>query len=213
MDAPWTNHVTVNHGANDISITDGVASWGQCIENCAKNPSCKRAIWKPQTKTCYLRTHGNKEDATFKDIYSSAHLVEDDDSKTDGGDVKPDPSDKDKDKDDKDKDKDKDNGSDIGPPKHCPEVEGRIVTVDGVTYQIQCTRGISERFDSYREKTTKDVGECMALCSADSRCQGANLYDDGADEGCVMMKDWEFPASGSVSPGTNMMSFVPIKKR
>ena len=85
--------------------------------------------------------------------------------------------------------------------------------MSGVTYQIQCTKGISDRFDSYIEKTTKDVGECMALCSADPRCQGANLYDDGAVEGCVMMKDWEFPASGSVSPGVNMMSFVPVKKR
>jgi hypothetical protein len=106
-----------------------------------------------------------------------------------------------------------DNGADIGPPKHCPEVAGRVVTVDGVTYEIQCEFGISDRFDSYREKTTKDVGECMALCSADPRCQGANLFDDGADEGCVMMKDWEYPASGSVTPGTNMMSFVPVKKR
>lgn len=88
-----------------------------------------------------------------------------------------------------------------------------MVTVGGITYEIQCDHGISDRFDSYREKTTKDVGECMAACSADPRCQGANLYDDGADEGCVMMKDWEYPASGGVDPTANMMSFVPIKKR
>lgn len=117
---------------------DGVVSWGQCIENCVKNFLCKRVIWKFQMKICYLCIYGNKEDVIFKDIYFSVYLVEDDDFKMDGGDVKFDLFDKDKDKDDKDKDKDKDNGLDIGLFKYCLEVEGCIVIVDGVIYQIQC---------------------------------------------------------------------------
>lgn len=52
----------------------------------------------------------------------------------------------------------------------------------------------------------------MVFCLVDFCCQGVNFYDDGVDEGCVMMKDWEFLVLGSVSFGINMMLFVLIKK-
>lgn len=79
---------------------------------------------------------------------------------------------------------------------------------------MQCTHGIHERFENVRDDPTTDgLAECMQKCSADPRCQGANLFDNGAAGGCVMMGDWEYPASGLIAPGTDMLSFVPIKKR
>lgn len=63
------------------------------------------------------------------------------------------------------------------------------------------------------DPTTNGLGECMARCSAHPKCQGANLIDNGARGGCVMMGDWEYPATGTIDPTWDMLSFVPIKKR
>lgn len=101
----------------------------------------------------------------------------------------------------------------IGDPKHCPEVDGRIVDVGGVTYQIQCTKGISDVFPDYKAVTAADIGECMSFCTADPTCQGVNFFDDGQSDGCVLVQQHEFPATGSVDPTTLMMSAVPVKKR
>ncbi|KAH9884173.1 hypothetical protein F4778DRAFT_787945 [Xylariomycetidae sp. FL2044] len=107
----------INHGDNDISTTQGVPSWGQCIKNCAQNAQCVRAIYNPTTSTCYLRSHGNKVDAATPGPYSSAHLVEDDSSTSSGT--------------------GNSNGSGqtsstgMGDPKHCHDVDGRIVDIGG----------------------------------------------------------------------------------
>ncbi|KAI0012675.1 hypothetical protein F4779DRAFT_632874 [Xylariaceae sp. FL0662B] len=194
----------INHGTNDISITPNIPSWGQCINNCAKLSNCVRAIYNANTKTCYLRSHGNKDDAATADVYSSAHLVEDDPvvpepATTDPEPADPAPTDP--------------APTDIGDPKHCPEVGGRIVDVGGVTYEIQCTHGISEGVPDYKTVTAADIGECMNFCTADPKCQGVNFYDDGQSDGCVMVEQHEYPAAGNVDPSTKLISAVPIKKR
>ncbi|KAK8060664.1 hypothetical protein PG996_010594 [Apiospora saccharicola] len=102
----------------------------------------------------------------------------------------------------------------IDPPTTCPGVGGRHITVGGVEYEVQCTHGINERFEEVLDDpTTNGIGECMAKCSANPKCQGANLYDNGKEGGCVMMVDWEYPATGLIGPGQDLLSFVPVKKR
>ncbi|KAK7957962.1 hypothetical protein PG988_012810 [Apiospora saccharicola] len=94
------------------------------------------------------------------------------------------------------------------------KVGGRHITVGGVEYEVQCTHGINERFEEVLDDpTTNGIGECMAKCSANPKCQGANLYDNGKEGGCVMMVDWEYPATGLIGPGQDLLSFVPVKKR
>ncbi|KAI1848687.1 hypothetical protein JX265_005686 [Neoarthrinium moseri] len=226
----------INHGANDISITPNVPNHGQCINNCAKDSKCVRAIYNANIKTCYLRTHGNKEDAKTPGGYASAHLIEDSNNantaappqssppatappatsppasnpppssppttnvpSTDAPSTAPPQS----------------SGSpgDIGDPKHCPDVGNRHVDVGGVMYEIQCTKGVSENFPDYRVASAADIGECAALCTADPKCQGVNFYDDGGSDGCLMMSEHEYPATGTPRPGDNLISAVPIKKR
>ncbi|KAK9782141.1 hypothetical protein SCARD494_13855 [Seiridium cardinale] len=198
----------INHGENDISITPNIPSWGQCITNCANTANCVRAIYQPSTMKCFLRSHGNTIDATFPDSLSSAHLVEDDATTsnpssgtdtTDTGDT-----------------------STSGPPttntdlpKHCPEIGGKIVEVDSVTYEISCTNGIIDSIPDYRAVQAKDANDCMSLCSADPQCQGANFWDDATDAYCVMVSEYDYPARGTINPQdvNSLMSMIPIKKR
>ncbi|KAK6827495.1 hypothetical protein PG987_010836 [Apiospora arundinis] len=101
----------------------------------------------------------------------------------------------------------------VSPPTTCPQAEGRRVTVDGVEYEIQCKYAVTSNFQSYAEHTTNGVEECMTLCSADPQCQGANLWEDGASDGCLLFKEWEFPPTALIRPGDQLMSFIPVTKR
>lgn len=101
----------------------------------------------------------------------------------------------------------------VDPPTTCPEAQGQKITVDGVEYEIQCTYAVSSNYEAYAEHTTNGLQECMALCSADPQCNGANIWDDGASDGCLLFKEWEYPATGLITPGDPLMSFVPVTKR
>lgn len=204
----------VTHGQNDISSTPNYPSWGQCISDCAKNPACKRAIYDSTGKICYLRSYGNTGDAVTPGIYSSAHLIEDDPTPVDPKPIDPSPVDP---KPIEPKPIDPEPVDPVKPimsdPKHCPDVGGRTIDVGGVKYEIQCTHGIATSIPDYKTVTAADIGECMSLCSADPKCQGVNFYDDGQDDGCVMVQQYQYPASGSVNAADMLISAVPIMKR
>ncbi|KAK8119975.1 uncharacterized protein PG998_004601 [Apiospora kogelbergensis] len=69
------------------------------------------------------------------------------------------------------------------------------------------------RRSRWTESSTRSSAQCMALCSADPQCNGANIWDDGASDGCLLFKEWEYPATGLITPGDPLMSFVPVTKR
>jgi len=97
--------------------------------------NCVRAIYEPVSKTCYLRTHGNQPTPVTPDPYYSAHLIED---------------------------------SVVVPPvtipKECPDAEGKRVTIDGIEYQLFCTKSFANTIDASDATDAPDIEDCMKDC-------------------------------------------------
>lgn len=145
--------------------------------------NCVRAIFGTVGKICYLRTHGNKPDPVTPDPYYSAHLIEDP----------------------------------VAPPvntipKECPDAEGKRVTINGIEYQLFCTKSFANTIESSDATDASDIEDCMKDCSANPDCHGVNFFDDGAPGGCVHAAEWEFEPTGSQLPGKAVVA-IPVKKR
>lgn len=101
------------------------------------------------SKTCYLRTHGNGVDPVTADIYDSAHLVEDTSTTppvVDPVDPVIDPV--------------------VPPtiPKTCPQADGKRVTVDGIEYQLFCTKSFANYIEQSGATSAGDIAQCMKDC-------------------------------------------------
>lgn len=130
----------VNHGDNDL-LTGPATSWADCMEQCSARANCVRAIYDHNSKTCYLRSHGNKDTPVTAGVWDSAHLIE-----------APIPAPL------------------TESPKTCPEAEGKIVRIGGVDYQMFCDKGYSERLHMLSYPSATDINDCLAKCCMSAFC-------------------------------------------
>jgi len=191
----------INHGENDIGIAPA-PDWATCINRCAGMSNCVRAIYEAVSKTCYLRSHGNIPIPVTSDPYDSAHLIEDP--------VTPPPV---------------VNPPVVDPPvvnppvvdpvvpKTCPAAEGQRVTIDGIEYQLFCTKSFSEKIPVSGQTDATDITQCMKDCAENPDCHGVNFFDDGSDGGCVHASEWEFEPTGGPFVGQTVLTAIPVKQR
>jgi len=97
-------------------------------------------------------------------------------------------------------------------PKECPDAEGKRVTIDGIEYQLFCTKSFANTIDASDATDAPDIEDCMKDCSANPDCHGVNFFDDGQAGGCVHASEWEFEPTGSQLPGKAVVA-IPVNKR
>ncbi|CAI7611745.1 unnamed protein product [Penicillium manginii] len=93
-------------------------------------------------------------------------------------------------------------------PGQCPPDDGKIRTVDGVTYLVLCKQAYSTGDHSDTSNMTEH--SCMKSCSALANCQGANF--NMRNHECERHFTWEGQPSYTVSDKGDWIAYRPILK-